>query len=202
MKFNPKVWFLNYLKKKKPLSIFFDALFVILIALLIIPGTRTTVGAFFIRMTSLPPSTIDEGEQLSLGNSAKNWTLQDLQGNTVTFAELNQKPVFVNIWATWCPPCIAEIPGIEETYHEYKNEVNFVLVTNENVETVQQFLKKNKYEDLPVYFASNTPLEFSSNSIPATFIVSRNGKIAVNKKGAARWNTGTTKNLLDELIKE
>jgi len=202
MKFNPKEWFLNYLKKKKPLSIFIDVLFVILIVLLVVPGTRTSVGSLFIRLTSFPPSTIDEGERLALGNSAKNWTIYNLQGEAVQFADLNQKPVFVNIWATWCPPCIAEIPGIEEIYHEFKNDVSFVLVTNENVETVKQFLKKNKYENMPVYFASNTPLEFSSNSIPATFIVSRSGKIAVNKKGAARWNTSTTRNLLDELIKE
>jgi thiol-disulfide isomerase/thioredoxin len=202
MKLSPKEWFLNYVKKKKPLSIFFDALFVILIVLLIIPGTRTTVGAFFIRITSFPPSIVDDSDQISLGNNVKNWTLYDLQGNEVKFSDLNQKPVFVNIWATWCPPCIAEIPGIEEIYKEYKNDVNFVLVTNEDTETVKKFLAKHKYEDLPVFFASNTPVEFASNSIPATFIVSHTGKIAVNKKGAARWNTSTTKNLLEELIKE
>lgn len=202
MKFNPKEWFLNYLKKKKPLSIFIDALFIILVVLLIIPGTRTTVGAFFIRMTSFPPSTIEKSEQLSLGNNVNDWILYDLQGTPVRFSELNQKPVFVNIWATWCPPCIAEIPGIEEIYKEYKNKVSFILVTNEDIETVKAFLKKNNYEELPVYFAKSTPLEFSSNSIPATFIVSRDGRIVVNKKGAARWNTSTTKNLLDELIIE
>jgi len=202
MKFSPKDWFLNYLKKKKPLSIFIDSLFIILVALLIIPGTRTSVGAFFIRMTSLPPSTIEKSEQLRLGNKVQDWTLYNLQGNKVKFSELNQKPVFVNIWATWCPPCVAEIPGIEEIYNEYKHEVSFVLVTNEDVETVKRFLKKHNYEEMPVYFAASTPLEFSSNSIPATFIVSRDGRIAVNKKGAARWNTSTTKNLLDELINE
>lgn len=193
---------MNYLKKKKPLSIFIDALFVILVVLLIIPGTRTTVGAFFIRMTSFPPSTIEKSDQLRIGNNVNDWLLYDSQGNEVKFSELNKKPVFINIWATWCPPCVAEIPGIEEIYHEYKNEVSFVLLTNEDVETVNRFLKKNNYQELPVYFASNTPLEFSSNSIPATFIVSRDGRIAVNKKGAARWNTSTTKNLLDELINE
>ena len=202
MNFNPKEWFSNYLKKKKPLSIFIDVVFIVLVVLLIIPGTRTTVGAFFIRMTSFPPSTIEKSEQITLGKNSKNWTLKDMQGNLVTFSELNQKPVFVNIWATWCPPCVAELPGIQEIANEYKNEVSFVLVTNENIETVRAFLKKHQYEDLPVYFSTETPLEFSSNSIPATFIVSRDGRIVVNKKGAARWNTGTTKNLLDELIIE
>lgn len=202
MKFSPKDWFLNYLKKKKPLSIFIDVVFIVLVVLLIIPGTRTTVGAFFIRMTSFPPSTIEKSEQLKLGNNVKDWTLFDLQGKQVKFSELNQKPVFVNIWATWCPPCVAEIPGIEEIYNEYKNDVSFILVTNEDEETVKRFLKKNNYEEMPIYFAASTPLEFSSNSIPATFIVSRDGRIAVNKKGAARWNTSTTRNLLDELINE
>lgn len=202
MKFSPKDWFLNYVKKKKPFSIFIDVVFIVLLVLLIIPGTRTTVGAFFIRMTSFPPSTIEKNEQLALSKSADDWTLFDLQGKQVTFSELNQKPVFVNIWATWCPPCVAEIPGIEEIYNEYKNEVSFMLVTNEEVETVKRFLKKNDFEKLPVYFAANTPLEFSSRSIPATFIISKAGKIAVNKKGAARWNTSTTRNLLNELINE
>jgi thiol-disulfide isomerase/thioredoxin len=202
MTFSPKGWFLNYLKKKKPISIFIDALFIILVVLLIIPGTRTTVGAFFIRMTSFPPSTIEKSEQLRLGNNVNDWTLYNLQGSKAKFSELNKKPVFINIWATWCPPCVAEIPGIEEIYQEYKNEVSFILLTNEDVETVKRFLKKNNYEGMPVYFAANTPLEFSSNSIPATFIVSRDGRIVVNKKGAARWNTSTTKNLLDELINE
>ena len=96
MKFSPKDWFLNYLKKKKPLSIFIDALFIILVILLIIPGTRTTVGAFFIRLTSFPPSTIEKSEQLTLGNKVKEWALYDLQGNIVKFSELNQKPVFIN----------------------------------------------------------------------------------------------------------
>jgi thiol-disulfide isomerase/thioredoxin len=200
MKFSPKEWFLNYLKKKKPLSIFFDAIFIVLVVLLIIPGTRTTVGAFFIRMTSFPPSTIETDEQVKVRDDVNGWKLYDLQGKQLTYADFNQKPVFINIWATWCPPCIAELPGIKEIEEEYKNEVNFILITNESVETVTAFLKKNNYENLPVYFASEIPLEFSSNSIPATFIVSRSGRIVVNKKGAARWNTSTTKNLLDKLI--
>lgn len=202
MNFSIKNWFQNYFKKKKPLSIFIDVAFIILILLLVIPGTRTTVGSFFIRLTSFPPSALDKNEQVLIGNSARNWTVYDFSGNQVNFSDLNSKPVFINFWATWCPPCVAELPGIQEIYEQYKERVNFILVTNEDEEIVKTFLKNHQYENMPVYFAANTPVEFSTNSIPASFVLSRDGRIVLSKKGAARWNTGSTSDLLDQLINE
>ena len=69
MAFNPKQTVLNYFKKKKPLSIFFDATFVIVIALLLIPATRKETAAFFIRLTSFPASTLDSEEQFKVSSS-------------------------------------------------------------------------------------------------------------------------------------
>jgi len=145
---------------------------------------------------------LDKHEQYYISNASKSWNLYDMQGNVVQFSELNRKPVFVNVWATWCPPCVAELPGIEEVFEEYNDKVSFILVTNEDKETVKKFLERKQMQNLPVYFAETVPVEFSSNSIPATFVVARDGKIVVNKKGAARWNTGTTRELFDQLIKE
>lgn len=202
MAFNLKKLASNYFRKKKPFGIVTDFLFVILVVLLIIPGTRKDVAAFFIRMTSLPASTLDADEQFAISATAKAWPLYDLKGNAVRFEELNSKPVFLNIWATWCPPCIAELPGIEDLYENYGSDVNFILVSNESPETVLKFIKKHGYNELPFYLSNHVPPEFSSQSIPTTFIVNKQGDVLVKKKGAARWNAGRTEKLLEQLIKE
>lgn len=202
MAFNPKQTVLNYFKKKKPLSIFFDATFVIVIALLIIPATRKETAAFFIRLTSFPASTLDSEEQFKVSSSVDNWQLFDLDGNSIRYADLSHKPLFVNIWATWCPPCVAELPGIQELNDQYGKDVSFILVSNEDPKTIQAFAEKQGYNELPFYYSNSVPSDFSSNSIPTTFILDKNGIVKVNKKGAARWNSDKTEKLLEQLIKE
>lgn len=199
MAFNIRNWFSNYLKKKKPITIFFDVLFVILVILMLIPATRKELSSFLIRATSFAPSTLDSDEQYTIDNQALSWQLYDYNGNSVRFEELNDKPVFLNIWATWCPPCIAELPGILELYNDSKESANFILVSNESPEDVKAFAEKNGYTDLPFYFARSTPAAFSSQSIPITFLVSKDGRVVLKKKGAARWNSDKTKQILKQL---
>jgi len=190
----------NYFKKKKPLSIFFDVVFVIVIALLIYPGTRKDVAAFFIRLTSLPPSSLNSNEQFMMSKQSEQWKIYDLSQHPVTLQTLNSKPVFVNIWATWCPPCIAEMPAIIELYKTYGNKVNFVLASNENTEKITAFIKKNNYDKTPFYQYNHLPLEFKTESIPTTYILDSKGKVVLIKKGAARWNSDKIKRLLDGLL--
>ena len=200
MALSPKNYIKNYFKKKKPFSIFTDFLFIIFVILLIIPGTRKEVSSFLIRLTSLPPSELSTDNQFKINDETINWKIYDMQGNTVSFTSLQDKPVFLNFWATWCPPCIGELPGIKELHDEYKDKVHFVLATNENPEKVKAFADKQGYGDLPFYINTSTPADFASESIPATFVISRNGMIVINKKGAARWNSDKMKKIIDELL--
>ena len=202
MAFDPKKLVSDYFKKKKPLSIIFDALFVLILVLLLIPGTRKETAAFFIRWISFPASSLDADEQFRISEEAISWKIYDMKGNTVHFDELNQKPVFLNIWATWCPPCIAELPGIQSLHEAYAEDVSFVLISNENPGTISAFLEKNGYDELPVYFASQVPGDFATQSIPATFIIDSDHRVVLKKLGAARWNSGSTKDLLDQLKRQ
>ncbi len=202
MAFNLRNWFSNYLKKKRPLSIFFDVLFIILVVLMLIPSTRKELSSFIIRTTSLPPSSLDNDEQYEIDAQALSWQLIDYEGNTYRFEELNDKPVFLNIWATWCPPCIAELPGILELYRNNSKTANFILVSNESPEVVKAFAEKHGYTDLPFYFARSAPADFESQSIPTTFIISKSGQVVLKKKGAARWNSDKTKQILKQLNSE
>ena len=192
----------NYLTKKKWYSILSDAVFVIIITLLIIPSTRTEVASFFIRLTSLPPSTLDSDEQFSISHQAQSWQIYDMQGNQVSFDSLNRKPVFLNFWATWCPPCIAELPGIADLYEKYHNDVNFIIVSAESRAKVRAFAKKKNFNQLPFYQNKTLPSDFSSQSIPTTFIINKEGVVVVSKKGSARWNSGSIEDVIEQLISE
>jgi thiol-disulfide isomerase/thioredoxin len=200
MAYNPGQYIRNYFKKKSWFSIITDILFVVLVALLVNPGTRTEVSSFFIKMTSFAPSALDADEQFEISTNAKNWKVYDIQGNEHLFSELNKKPVFLNLWATWCPPCIAELPSIQDLHQSYGDKVSFILLSNENPAVVKAFAEKKGYNNMDFYFSNTTPSDFATQSIPTTFVISSKGKVVINKKGAARWSSGKMENLLNGLI--
>jgi len=176
---------------KKNLS---NILFVIAIGLLLYPPTRE----WGMRQIAFAPSVnSDNVERLN----SYNWELKGLNTQSINFNELENKVIFVNFWATWCPPCRAEMPMIQKLYNDYKDKVAFIFVTDEDWDKVSTFFNEKGY-NLPVYNSVSTPLKkFTEvNSIPASYLIDKNGAILISKVGAADWNSNEVRNLLDELI--
>ena len=152
------------------------------------------------KLISFNPEVLDEEDQSQL--SDYNWKLQSGFGENVDFSETKGEVVFINFWATWCPPCVAEMPDLYTLYGDYKEDVNFLFVANDQKDKVNQFLEKHEY-NLPIYYElGRAPEELQSRSLPTTYIISRSGKIVVSEKGAANWNGDRTRKLLDKLIAE
>ncbi len=171
-----------------------NIVFVVIIGLLLYPPTKE----YFIKLISFSPSevSVDERKQLK----SYNWKLKGLNTSNIDFNSTRNKVVFVNFWATWCPPCRAEMPSIQELYNDYKDKVEFVFVSNEDWKTISNFYEEYNYV-LPTFnILSNIPEQFKSKTIPATFILDKKGNIVVVKKGPADWNSGKTRKLLDELL--
>ncbi|MAO17303.1 TlpA family protein disulfide reductase [Muricauda ruestringensis] len=146
----------------------------------------------------ISPSAVDEKEQATLADY--HWNLIDLEGESINLQSKKGHVILVNVWATWCPPCVAELPGFVELYSDYKDKVTFVFVANDEKDRVIAFLEKKEYR-LPVYLqASATPKELESGSIPVTYIIDKEGGIVVNKTGAANWNSEKTRSMLDKLL--
>ncbi len=86
---------------------------------------------------------------------AYDFTMQDYNGNIVKLSNMIDKPVVLNFWATWCPPCKAELPDFQKAYEKYGNEINFVIVDltdgDETVERAKSYLSQNSYT-FPCYF--------------------------------------------------
>ena len=179
-----------------------NIIFLIVIAIFIIPQTRQAIqvvlhkGLSYFNQSSL----IDNDDRLAVTYS--NWELKSDLNTTLNFKETEGKVVFINFWATWCPPCIAEMPSIQALYNDYKDKVVFLFVTNDDFETVEQFKTKKNFDFLVFNPLNEIPEELTTRSIPRTFIINTKGEIVVDESGAIDWNSETVRNQLDALLFE
>ncbi|HYF83711.1 MAG TPA: TlpA disulfide reductase family protein [Clostridia bacterium] len=107
-----------------------------------------------------------------------DFTLEDLNGNKITLSQLKGKKVYLNFWATWCPPCKAEMPDIEKLYQETKDSDLVILAVNiaEDKKTVQDFIAKNKY-NFPILLDVKGEVSqlYQVSNIPTTYFIDTNG---------------------------
>lgn len=190
---------LFYMRFKRPKLK--EILLLAIVAVLIIPQTRKPIQVLLNKgLALMAPSVLSEEKQKDL--TSYNWELANSKGETFNFEQIQGKVVLVNFWATWCPPCIAEMPSLQELYDDYKHKVEFVFITDEKFQVVDAFLEKNNYT-FPVYEPiSNYNEIFEVKSIPRTFLIDQNGKIIIDKVGAANWNSKTVKETIDQLIEK
>ena len=183
----------NFLKKN-----YGNLLILVFLALLIIPQTGTPIKVFFNRIISFSPGILSEEDQTTLQDY--NWVIKDLDGGLINLDRSREKVLIINFWATWCPPCIAEMPAMQKLYADYGDKVDFYFISSEDAEVIGRFLEARGL-NLPVYRQiSATPDLLSHRSLPTTFLIDREGKIIIRKKGAANWNSVSTRELLDQLI--
>lgn len=180
-----------------------DIFFWLLLILLIIPGPRkvisTSVNRVFLNVKN--PGMENEENQIQLSDTDYNWTLALGSGQQLDFNERKGKVVFLNFWATWCPPCVAELPEIQRAYEKHGEDVAFVLVTDQEPGVVEAFMDKHGYK-LPVsYSRSAPPGVFNHRSIPTTYIISKDGRIVSKKTGAVNWDSKATDRMFESLLR-
>jgi thiol-disulfide isomerase/thioredoxin len=132
----------------------------------------------------LAPPDIPSETRISL-----DWTVQGLDGAEINLKEYAQdKPVFLNFWATWCPPCVDEMPSIERLYGQFGDSMAFVCISQEDETTLRKFVEAKNYS-LPVFrTASDLPSELNAQALPTTFILSPEGRILLKHLGGADWS--------------
>ena len=115
------------------------------------------------------------------------WKLLDLNAQEVSFDSFRNEVILLNIWATWCPPCVAEMPTLQNLYDKIGNEVKIVCASSEEIDTIKNFVNDNKYT-FPIYkVEGELPAVFESDGIPATFVINKVGEIVFSKVGGADW---------------
>ena len=177
-----------------------NILIVVVILLLFIPQTGMPIKVFFSRMLSFSPSEIAVGKRTTLNDY--QWQLVSLDGEKTNLVNSKEKVILINFWATWCPPCVAEMPSLQSLYNDYGDKVDFYFVSMENPEKVIRFMGKKGY-NFPVQIPiQKIPKVLKSISLPTTYVISKKGDIVIDKSGAADWDSKKVREMLDQLLAE
>ncbi|WP_116125858.1 TlpA family protein disulfide reductase [Lewinella sp. IMCC34183] len=181
---------------------------IVLVGGLYLTGLHTPVMAFLQRgilATGLfQPDTDgpDPGAEERVPTVKLDFHMVDADGRSVDAGDLTGKVVFLNLWASWCPPCLAEMPNINALYADYAGDerVAFVLLNVEADFTKGvDYVRRHGY-DFPVYhLRGNLPEELRSGTLPTTYVISPDGEVVVAHEGMARYDTRKFRALLNGL---
>ena len=184
--------------KKRWFSLLFYTLIIIFI---FSPGAKSWVLKQVVS-TGLFKAEIKKDSNKNLTEAAP-FSFTDASGKTATTADLKGKVVFVNFWASWCPPCRAEMPSLESLYQKFKTDerVVFLFMNEDNDRNkAVQYLQKNNFSIPLLYATGNVSSEIFSGSLPTTVILDKEGKIVLRHTGMARYNSEDFINQLRGLL--
>lgn len=143
--------------------------------------------------------TVDADGMTVYGRADYDWTLGTLDGDTLRLDRFHDRVLFINVWATWCPPCVGELASIERLRGSLDADVEFLLVSPEDAAPVRRFLRRYGYA-LPVYLErEEMPAAFGLRALPTTFVVDRAGRIVLKHRGAAEWDDAAVREFLAAL---
>ena len=129
----------------------------------------------------------------------------DLDNNFFNIQDFEGKNLFINYWATWCNPCLAEMPYMAELYEKYQNneDIIFLYLSREELNTIKNYIPKDEsLKNLPIFKIITDDEFFATSGIPTTFIVNSKGEVVVKDVGSAFWNDQSVFKFIDQLIEE
>ncbi|WGK64941.1 TlpA family protein disulfide reductase [Croceiramulus getboli] len=179
-----------------------NIILLLVLLLLLLPWTRKPIQVALHKVIGAisTPSAFAKAEQQAL--TAFSYPLTTLDGQSRSVAVGQGKPVLINYWATWCPPCIAEMPDMQALYERYGDRIDFLFLTDEEPQVVTRFLNRKGYE-LPVYNPQiQAPEALQTRSIPRTFLIDQTGRIVLDESGAANWDSEAMNAILDEVLSQ
>lgn len=172
-------------------NIFNVVISVLLLVLLFVPSAKAMLMQGLMQIGLFKPDTTKITNNAKSSIDLSGIHFKDAAGKIIVLGELKGKVVFLNFWATWCPPCLAEMPSINKMYERLKNDDAFVFIfvdADSNLQKAGKFMAKRKYS-LPLYIvASDIPETIFSGSLPTTVVFDKQGRISYNESGAANYN--------------
>jgi len=173
-------------------NIFNAALIILFLVLLFVPSAKAMLLEGLMKAGFFSPDTSVALAGRQPVNDLSGIKFKDINGKIVDLGDLKGKIIFLNFWATWCPPCLAEMPAVNKLYEKFgnDNEVVFILADADgDLVKSQKFMNRKKFS-LPVYaVAGEVPEVLFQGSLPTTVVFDKQGRIAYHEAGAANYGS-------------
>jgi len=169
---------------------------VILLALSVAPSTSVSAADPFAELDLIRPSR---------PTAAPEFTVPGLTGGRIALRDLRGKAVFLNFWATWCPPCKQEMPSMERLYRRYKDRgftVLAVSIDTADAATVARFVKKLSLT-FPIGLDPKMEVanRYTVRALPSSFLLDRNGTTVAVAMGPREWDGTAARAVIESLLK-
>lgn len=142
---------------------------------------------------------------LNVGDVAPDFSLIDRRGKTWTLSELHGQVVLINFWATWCPPCLKELPSMQNLHAKIaKDKFKMLAVLNKDKPTRADFIANQKSLTFTILDDEQNVVgaKYLLTGLPETFIVDKQGIIREKVIGPAQWDAPGTVQMIKNLISE
>ncbi len=152
------------------------------------------------KIFSFSPSVTEVSDREKIADY--NWKLKDEEWNFFNFKKSKGNVVFINLWASWRLPCVAELQSVQKLYDTYGDKIDFYIITDEERPPVEAFMEEHEFTFPVTYLIIGEKAAVDTEEPPRSYIIDKRGNIVVQKEGIADWNSSKVHQLLDELIKE
>lgn len=192
-------------KKVMKYTVKIGAIILILMGIMMFSGKLNSITSYLSPSANDTDQRTDKKEEKNTdtGIEALDFTLKDQNGNDVSFKDYQGKVIFLNFWATWCPPCQREMPHIQELYEKYKDSDEVAILTvvlpsgeSNGKQSVDDFLKSNQYTMPTLYDDGKLSRYFNINSYPTTIMIKKDGTPYGIAKGQL------TKDIMEQIIQQ
>lgn len=175
--------------KKKLKSRIINFVFFGLLLVLLVSTTAKSWLLKGVLSTGLFSAKIENTES---GTAAMPLTFRTSDSHVESTENLRGKVVFINFWASWCPPCIAEMPSMSKMYDKLKNDPDFAFVfinMDDDVTAARNFLQQHRY-DFPLHKPVGfIPTDLYTGTLPTTIVLNKSGEVVMKHSGMANYNS-------------
>ena len=188
----------TWLSRKKIWNYFWNILLVAVVLILLVPSWRVAFQGWW-QSLFMRDVEFNTNFELPIPDEDQDWAIFNMKSELINFKDFSEKPVILSFWATWCPPCRAELPELKALHDLYKNKLNVVAVSEETIEKIQNSGLHEDYDFL--YSTPGIPDFFEVSSYPTLLVIDSEMKIVFRSEGAGKMNSEKNHDFLEKLIR-